>query len=136
MRAHWLIVVVALCACDDETTEPQSVPFEGLDPGVQPKRPEVTVDPEPTPSSSVDTPPAPPKKGKPTSGGGRVSRCCAALALVAKTSPIPGHRQNANSASRTCVTKRSQVEQGSLGVETALSQVRSALAFPAPGACK
>jgi hypothetical protein len=136
MRVYLLCVaLVATSACDDDTTPPESVPFVGIDPGVQPKLPELNDAPEPVATSSAEPAPTT-QQPKPASGGSRVSGCCAALSLISKSSPIPGQRQNALSASRACVTKASEVEQGSLAVETALSQIRSTLAFPAPGACR
>lgn len=130
-----LIVVTAPLSCKDDAPDPESVPFEGLDPAVQPKRPKVTPAPEPEPSSSAETA-APRPVPKPSVQVGKLSSCCAALAAVARTSPDPGQRNNAAAASRVCVTKASEVKQGSLSESVALSQVRSSILGGAPGACR
>lgn len=123
-----------MAACDDDERAPESVPFEGLDPKVQPKEPTVLPEPstEPSASASVAPKPVPPTKSR----GGRLSACCAALAAVGRTSPDPGQRQNAKAASRVCVTKLSEVRQGKISTSAALSQVRSSILGTAPGACR
>lgn len=137
MRATAIIplCVAALLSCKDDTPEPESVPFEGLDPAVQPKRPQVNPTPDPEPSSSAAAP-VPNPGPKPSVQVGRLSSCCAALAGVARTSPDPGQRNNASAASRVCVTKASAVKQGNISENAALSQVRSSILGSAPSACR
>lgn len=128
----YLAAMLTVVGCDDDDTQPESVPFEGLDPAVQPKIPEPAKTPEPEPSATAEPKPAPKTNFK----MGRLSSCCAALAAVGRTSPDPSQRSSAKSSSRVCVTKMSEVKQGKLTTEAALSQVRSSILGTAPGACR
>ena len=129
-----LMLVATLGACEDEAPDPLSVPFSGLDPSVQPKSPTYVPKPDPTASASASA--AAPKPGKRPVNTSKLSRCCAALAALGKRSPDPAQRTSANAAARVCFTKMSEVKQGTITSEVALSQVRSSVLGGAPSACR
>ncbi len=128
-----VLLLIALGACDDDAPDPESVPFSGLDPAVQRKRPRAVPKPAAEPSTSAASSAKVPPSAR---GGGALSACCAALAATGRGSSDHGHRNNAMAASRVCFNKLSAVKRGELTTASALSQVRSSILGTAPRACR
>ncbi len=129
------LFVASVAACDEDAPDPESVPFERAEPDLEPK-PAPVAPPEPEPSASAAPKPLPVAPRPKAVNSSKLSSCCAALAALSRTAPDQGTRSNAEVASRVCATKVSEVREGKVSSEAALSQVRSSILGSAPSACR
>lgn len=134
-RAGILIVAATtgLLACGDDQ-QPVDIPYESVEPPAPEPAPEPTPAPEPSASNTARPSPGS-YKGRVLPSTGRLSSCCGALSVAAKT-------KNAANASmytqafKVCRTQVARVRASKLSVDEALSMVRLSLLGSAPAACR
>jgi hypothetical protein len=119
----------ALCACDEQP-DPVDIPFEGIDPSAEAKRPA----PLPPPPASTSAPP--PAAPAVPAGLGAVQACCAALRADAQNAKDEGTRAVNKQAAAVCSQRAQDVRVGRMTKSQALSAVRGSLLGAAPGACR